>query len=128
MKNNALKRIQEMTPYIPPQFGRRIYRGVCLDFNERTTTPSIKVKKAIQNLLDSDTLQLYPEYGKLEKKLAKYTKTTANQILITNGSDQAIDLVFRAFTEVRDTVVIPAPSFTMFSQAAQVIGNTVLSP
>lgn len=99
-----------------------------LDFNERTMPPSSKVLKAIADFLKSNELQLYPEYGKLEKKLAQYAGVTEDQIMITNGSDQAIDLIFRAFTETNDTVIIPSPSFAMFYQSAQIIGNKILRP
>lgn len=117
-----------MKPYALPISERRAYRGMLLDFNERTVSTSPIIKKAILNLLKSDTLQLYPEYGGLEVKLAKYAGVDSDQILITNGSDQGIDLVFRTFTETGDTVIIPTPSFAMFSQSACISGNKILRP
>ncbi len=128
MKNLALLKIQKMELYNPPLAGRRDFRGLLLDFNERTTPPSPKVKQAIQNLLNADKLQLYPEYGKLEKKLARYAGMNTNQVMITNGSDQAIDLIFRTFTEKTNTVIIPTPSFAMFYQCAKIAGNKILRP
>lgn len=128
MKNIALQRIKEMKSYNPPLSGRRAFSGILLDFNERTQPPSSKVQKAIQKLLKSNELQLYPEYGDLEKKLAQYTSVNENQIMITNGSDQGIDLIFRTFTENSDTVIIPTPSFAMFYQSAQIVGNKTLRP
>lgn len=128
MKNLALQRIREMSPYNPPLAGRREFDGILLDFNERTTAPSLKVQKAIQDLLTKNKLQVYPEYGELEKKLAKYVGVNDKQIIITNGSDQGIDLIFRTFTKKGDNVIIPAPSFAMFYQSAQIVGNKILSP
>jgi len=128
MKNLAISRIQEMKPYNPPLSGRRDFSGILLDFNERTLPPSAKVQAAIQNLLKSNKLQLYPEYGDLEKKIGQFAGVKGNQVMITNGSDQAIDLIFRTFTDVGDTVIIPTPSFPMFSQSAQIMGNKILSP
>src|SRR5260221_2948389 len=127
MKSLALTRIQTMKPYTPPLAGRRAFNGLLLDFNERTTPPSAKIKKALMNFLSCDTLQMYPEYENLQEKLAAYAKVDTNQILITNGSDQGIDLIFRTFMDPCDTVIIPAPSFAMFFQAAQSIGNTIVS-
>ena len=126
MNNLALQRIKEMKRYNPPLLGRRDFRGLLLDFNERTLPPSPKVLKAIQNFLSANKLQIYPEYDGLEQKLAKYAGVNKNQIMITNGSDQAIDLIFRTFTEKSDTVIIPAPSFAMYDQSAQIIGNKIL--
>ncbi|MCJ7804396.1 histidinol-phosphatase [Patescibacteria group bacterium] len=48
--------------------------------------------------------------------------------MITNGSDQGIDIIFRIFTEKDDKVIIPSPSFAMFYQCAQVVGNKILIP
>lgn len=126
MKNLALKRIREMEAYSPPLSGRRAFDGLLLDFNERTTPPTKKIKKAIEKLLKTNSLQIYPEYGELEKKLAKYAGVKTNQLLITNGSDNAIDIVFRTFTESNDKVIIPSPSFAMFYQSAQIAGNKIL--
>ncbi|MBI3954842.1 histidinol-phosphate transaminase [Candidatus Gottesmanbacteria bacterium] len=128
MKNIALQRIQEMKSYNPPLSGRRAFSGILLDFNERTIPPSSKVQKAIQGLLKSNKLQLYPEYGDLEKKLAQYVGVNKDKIMITNGSDQGIDLIFRTFTDAGDTVIIPTPSFAMFAQSAQIVGNKILRP
>lgn len=128
MKNLALQRIQKMKSYNPPLAGRKTFSGILLDFNERTLSPSSKVQKAVIDFLKSNQLQLYPEYGELEKKLGKYVGTDKDQILVTNGSDQAIDLIFRTFTEAGDSVIIPSPSFAMFYQSAQIVGNKVLSP
>ena len=116
MKNLALQKIQEMKSYNPPLSGRRTFSGLLLDFNERTLPPSSKVLKAIQDLLKANKLQLYPEYGDLERRLAQYVGVNTDQIIITNGSDQGIDLIFRTFTQAGDTVVIPTPSFEMLYQ------------
>lgn len=128
MKNLALRRIQEMSPYNPPLAGRRAFSGILLDFNERTLSPSLKVQKSIRQLLKSNKLQLYPEYGGLEAKLARYVGVNKDQVIVTNGSDQAIDLIFRTFTDAGDSVIIPTPSFAMFSQSAQIVGNKILRP
>ncbi len=128
MKNLALERIQKMKIYNPPLNGRSKLDGLLLDFNERTIKPTDKVINALRKFLQEDRLQTYPEYGLLEKKLASYAGVNPNQILVTNGSDQAIDIVFHTFTQVNDTVIIPNPSFAMFSQCAQMVGNKIIRP
>lgn len=128
MKNLALPRIQEMKPYSAPLAGRREFSGILLDFNERTLPPSLNVQKAIQSLLKTNKIQVYPEYGNLEKRVANFVGVSTSQVMITNGSDQAIDLIFRTFTDVGNTVIVPTPSFPMFSQCAQVMGGKILKP
>lgn len=128
MKNIALQRIQEMKLYNPPLVGRREFSGILLDFNERTLPPSSKVQKAVEEFLKTNKMQLYPEYGDLERKLAQYVSVKTDQIMVTNGSDQGIDLIFRTFTEAGNTIIIPTPSFAMFYQSAQIVGNKILRP
>lgn len=128
MNNLALKRIQQMKPYTPPLAGRVGSGAMLLDFNERTSPPSQKVKEALEEWLRGGRLQAYPEYFDLEKRIAEYAEINPDQILVTNGSDQGIDLVFRTFVDSGDTVIIPGPSFAMFEQVAQVIGARIISP
>jgi histidinol-phosphate aminotransferase len=128
MKNLALQRIQTMKPYRPPIDGRSNYPGLLLDFNERSTAPAESVRRA---LLPSDTkvkTQLYPEYFDLDDKLAAYAGVKNSQVMITNGTDQAIDIIFRTFTDRNDTIIIPEPTFAMYAQYAKINGNRIVSP
>lgn len=117
-----------MKPYKPPLDGRSAYNGMLLDFNERTKPPQNKVVLALQKFISSQRLQVYPEYFDLEKKIADYAGVKVNQVMITNGSDQGIDIIFRTFTEKGDKVIIPCPSFAMFFQCAQIVGNKIVCP
>lgn len=128
MKNLALTRVQKMKPYKPPLDGRSAYNGMLLDFNERTLPPQNKVVQALEKFAKSQKLQVYPEYFDLEKKIASYAGVKTNQVMITNGSDQGIDIIFRTFTEEGGKVIIPSPSFAMFFQCAQIVGNEIISP
>lgn len=126
--NYANKNIQKISTYSPPLEGRRNFKGRLLDFNEKTIPPSPKIIQALKKLTNSDQIQLYPEYDDLSGKIAKYAGVKKGQVMITNGSDQGIDLIFRTFTERGDKVVIPSPSFAMFYQCSKVIGNKVIKP
>ncbi len=129
MKNLALPRIQAMQPYSPPLDGRSAFDGLLLDFNERTLQPSDTILLALRQFMDNPKLQLYPEYFDLTEKIAAYAAGTNNdQIMITNGTDQAIDVIFRTFAGINDKVVIPEPSFAMFGQSARVNGNQIVNP
>lgn len=127
MKNLALFRIQKLQPYRPPLGSRRDYEGILLDFNERTLPPHKTVVEAAQKA-GSQNLQVYPEYSELEKLIAEYAGVRPEQVMLSNGSDQAGEVIFRTFTDKDDKVIIPAPSFDMFFQNAGVIGNRIVSP
>jgi histidinol-phosphate aminotransferase len=127
MRNLALQRIQDMKPYSPPLDGRSTYKGMLLDFNERTD-PSLSAIRALEQLAIDKKLNRYPEYFDVEKDIAEYAAVDPAQVMIVNGTDQGIDVIFRTFTDTGDTVIIPTPTFAMYEQYAQVIGNRIVSP
>lgn len=122
------KNVKEMKPYKPPLEGRSDQDYLLLDFNERTTCPSQQVKEALREFIDADRLQVYPEYGDIEKKIAQYARVSASQVMITNGADQGIDVICRAHLSDGDKVIIPDPSFAMHYQSARVQGAQILEP
>lgn len=117
-----------MKPYSPPLENRRNYEGQLLDFNERTIPAGEKVMQALFEFINNDKFQLYPEYGDLFKKIAAYSGVKDNQVMVTNGSDQGIELIFNVFTEKGNKIVIPSPSFAMFYQCAKVNENQLITP
>jgi len=122
------ERIKKMGHYKPPLEGRAAKDYLLLDFNERTTSASPKVKEALKKFIDSDRLQVYPEYGNLEARIAKYAGVKAGEVMVTNGGDQGIDIVCRAHLNGGDRVIIPFPEFAMHYQAARIQGAEVLEP
>lgn len=89
-----------------------------LDWNESTLPPSEKVKKAISEALEKDInlLNWYPElYSKnLRLKLGEYIGRDSEEILVTNGSDDALELICKVFLDPGDHVVVPYPTYTHF--------------
>ncbi|MFA6427330.1 MAG: histidinol-phosphate transaminase [Candidatus Magasanikbacteria bacterium] len=128
MKNLANQNIQVMNPYNPPIEGRRYFDGCLLDFNERTTPYGDVVKKALEKLTQENVFQRYPEYGDINERIAQYASTRPKNIMIINGSDQGIDIIFKTFTKPGDEVIIPSPSFAMFYQCAELCGNKIITP
>ena len=122
------ERIIKMFHYKPPLEGRASKPYLLLDFNERTTPTSPKVKTALKKFVDSDRLQVYPEYGDLEAKIAEYAGVKDGQTMVTNGGDQGIDVVSRAYLDEGDKVIIPFPEFAMHYQSAGIQGAEILEP
>ncbi len=122
------QRIKKMGHYKPPLEGRAVKDYLLLDFNERTTGASPKVREALKKFIDSDRLQVYPEYGDLETKIAKYAEVPVGQVIITNGGDQGIDIICRAYLDEGDKVIIPFPAFAMHYQSAGIQGAEILEP
>jgi histidinol-phosphate aminotransferase len=62
-----------------------------------------------------------PHQVSLKKRIAAIKKINPAQLFLGNGSDEAIDLLFRAFCEPgRDNVLIPQPTYGMYSVSAAI--------
>jgi len=62
-----------------------------------------------------------PYQNELKQKLAKIKRIPAENIFLGNGSDEAIDLVFRAFCEPKtDNVIILPPTYGMYEVSANI--------
>ena len=74
-------------------------------------------------------LNRYPEVRpqKLQQALAARFGCSAEQLLVTRGSSEAIDLLIRTFCEAgRDSIVTPTPSFSMYWHYARIQGAAVI--
>jgi len=120
--------IQAMAAYSPPLDGRNPQTHTLLDFNERTLPVGEHIQKALIEYIQSGRLQIYPAYGDITTRLAQYAGVDASEVMITNGSDQGLELVFRSVCSSGDTVIIPAPTFAMYNQLAQVENCRVVAP
>ena len=117
-----------MSAYAPPLEGRNSDMYTLLDFNERTIPVGQSITDALQGYIASGRLHQYPAYGDIVSRLANYAGVDECQLMITNGSDQGIDLVFRAVSSANAEAIIPAPSFAMYTQCAQVEAMTIVQP
>ena len=61
-----------------------------------------------------------PKQTALKEVISKQKKLAINQVLLGNGSDEVLDLIFRAFCEPnQDSVLTLPPSYGMYSVLAQ---------
>ncbi|SRX55856.1 histidinol-phosphate transaminase [Aequorivita sp. CIP111184] len=60
-----------------------------------------------------------PQQQKLKSILSKQKNIPSNQILLGNGSDEVLDLIFRAFCEpAKDNIITLPPTYGMYSVLA----------
>lgn len=60
-----------------------------------------------------------PQQRKLKSKLSEIKKIPTNKILLGNGSDEVLDLIYRAFCEpALDNVIILPPTYGMYNVLA----------
>ena len=89
-----------------------------LDMNENTSGCSPRVLAKLRSL-DAQTLALYPSRDDGEKLVADSLGISAAQTLLTNGADEAIDILCRAYLEPDSEIVIVVPTFTMYEVFAR---------
>lgn len=124
-----LRQILDMQPYSPPLEGRTEAEDIdLLDFNERLEPAHPLVREALRDELRRNRLHVYPEYGDLDNIIANYTGVKPDQVIATNGADQAIDIVYRALVGNEDNVLLPTPTFAMLEQSAHIQGARLISP
>jgi histidinol-phosphate aminotransferase len=78
---------------------------------------------------EDSTLNRYPDPQPeaLRARLAELYDVRADQLLIGRGSDEAIDLLVRAFCrEGRDSIAISPPTFGMYAVAAHTQGAAII--
>ncbi|MEM8681708.1 MAG: histidinol-phosphate transaminase, partial [Planctomycetota bacterium] len=72
-------------------------------------------------------LNVYPDTGPLEARLAEIHGVDPSQVLVTNGGDDAIDRTCRVFLQPGRNLILPEPTFTMIRQYATIAGGEVRS-
>lgn len=112
----ACQQVQDLTPYLS---ARRIGgKGhVFLNANE--------APKAEQYELDCSRLNRYPECQPPEviSRYAAYAGLTAEQVLVSRGSDEAIELLIRTFCEPgEEEILFCPPTYGMYSISAETCG------
>jgi len=104
------KAVLEMPEYHPPLAERTALR---LDFNENTFAPSPRVMERLKKVT-AEGLTKYPEREGVEWIVAKHFGLQGEQVILTNGVDEAIHLMCCAFLEAEDEALICTPSFFMY--------------
>jgi histidinol-phosphate aminotransferase len=113
----ARKAVLEMPEYHPPLGGRTALR---LDFNENTFGSSPRVMERLR-AVTAEELTKYPEREPGERAVAKHFGLQTEQVLLTNGVDEAIHLMCCAFLEAEDEALIATPSFFMYDVSVQMM-------
>jgi histidinol-phosphate aminotransferase len=103
-------RVQAMKEYHPPLGNRDAMR---LDFNENTVACSPRVREVLGRISAGD-LTRYPERAPVERSVAEHLGVTPSQVVLTNGVDEAIHVLFETFLEAGDELLLPVPTYTMY--------------
>lgn len=125
MMVNPKSSVKDIEKYSPPTADRK--GALRLDFNENTRGCSPAVARALKKLTVDD-ISTYPDYKGLPDKIAGYIGFGAagKNLLVTDGSDEAIRCIMDTYVECGDEVVIPVPTFTLYSIYARISGAKIV--
>ncbi len=112
LQNSVRENIKRLTPY---SSARKEFSGtatIFLDANENSFGSPFSVN-----------YHRYPDPLQVEikNKVAEFENVKQNEIFIGNGSDEAIDLLFRIFCEPKtDNILICPPTYGMYEVSAEI--------
>jgi len=118
----ARQAVRNLKRYQPPLGGRS---GLRLDFNENTGGCSPRVIERLRQL-QPEQLACYPEREPVEREVASFLGLQPEQVLLTNGVDEAIHLICEAYLEPNDGALIVIPTFAMYEICAAATGAQVI--
>jgi histidinol-phosphate aminotransferase len=116
--------VKRMRAYHPPLKGRA--GKLRLDFNENTVGCSPAVRHALARLTP-DQVAMYPEYESAERRLARFFRVRPRELLLTNGTDDALRLVLDTFVEPASAVLLVEPTFAMYRFYAELAGARIFA-
>jgi histidinol-phosphate aminotransferase len=115
--------VRTLPSYHPPLAGRD---GLRLDFNENTVGCSPRVLERLRRLGPED-LARYPERAPVESVVARFLGIQAEELLLTNGVDEAIHLLCETYLEPGDEALLVVPTYSMYRIYMLAAGAKVVS-
>ena len=117
-----------IAPYVPGKPLEALEReygitgSIKLASNENPLGPSPKAMAAMQAAMTR--MHRYPEEPGyvLLQRLAAHLAVPSEQIIIGNGSDDLLGMLSRALLQPGDEVIVPSPSFLVYTIVAQTAG------
>lgn len=118
----ARESVRNLPTYHPPLGGRE---GLRLDFNENTEGCSPRVLARLREIT-AEEIARYPERAPVEALVADYLGIERNELLLTNGVDEAIHLLCGTFLQPGDEALIVVPTFAMYAISAAATGARII--
>ena len=112
--------IRAMRGYTP---GEQITGTVKMNTNECAYAPSPRVREVLAGIAD-DSLRLYPDpvSRRLRETAAALYSVAPDQVLVGNGSDDCLTILYRAFLGPGAEVRVPWPTYGLYDTLATLQG------
>src|SRR5208282_1595160 len=114
--------IAALSPYHSPIVSRA---GLSLDLNESMAGCSPRVLARLRSLSAAD-VSLYPQREIGERLVANFLRLAPEQVLLANGMDEALALLFAAYLGPGDELLFADPTFVMYPMLGEALGAKVV--
>jgi len=117
--------VSSMKGYVPGEQPPPNARVVKLNTNENPYPPSPRVLEAIRSAVN-DTLRLYPAplADAARLRAAEVHGFDPEQVIVGNGSDELLTMLFRAVVDEGQAVAYPVPTYSLYPVLACIQGVT----
>ncbi|MBM3896921.1 MAG: histidinol-phosphate transaminase [Thaumarchaeota archaeon] len=111
---------------IAEEFGLKTGRIIRFDTNTSPYTPARLLQK-LKNGLETLPLNRYPDtsYSNLRKKLASYNSCSPDSIMVSNGADEALDIITKTFIDKDDEVRLSVPTYSYYPVLVRLMAGKV---
>ena len=126
MKSYFRPEIDAMQGYVPGE-QPKMANLVKLNTNENPFPPSPEVEKLLRSF-DASRLRRYPvpRADALRCAVAARNNVSRDNVIIGNGSDDILTMIFRAFTSPELAMAMLYPSYSLYSELAAMQGAEVI--
>ena len=114
--------IAGLSPHQSPIVSRA---GLSLDLNESMAGCSPRVLARLRSLSAAE-VSLYPQREVGERLVANFLGVAPEQVLLTNGMDEALSLLFAAYLGPGDELLFADPTFVMYPVLGEALGAQVV--
>ncbi len=108
--------VQAMAGYVP---GEQSPRAIKFNTNESPWPPAPGVFQVLASI-DPNALRRYPDptASALRRAAARVYRVAADRILVGNGSDDCLTIIYRSLLRPGDRVVVPHPTYGLYQTLA----------
>ncbi len=108
---------------IPLYYNPKV-KAVRMDTSTNVRGPNTVMRDVLVKCMDMDLNQYPAPYSDgLREALASTYGLKADNFVVGNGSDEALDIIFKSFLEPGETVVAPYPSYVLHGFFARINGG-----
>ncbi|MCB1176545.1 MAG: histidinol-phosphate transaminase [Leptospiraceae bacterium] len=117
-------KVHAYTPGEQPTAEQKIIK---LNTNENPYPPSPTIKKIAESILKKGLLRKYPNpiSKALVDEIALQNKVGPENVLVTNGSDEGLALLFKACLGPNSKLIMPYPTYSLYPVLANIQMNGV---